>query len=156
MIVAAVFTPVYFEALRFWSKVDFSGECWRWMAYAQKSGGYGKFRFRGEAHLAHRVAYRLTVGPIPRGLFIDHVRARGCAGGRCVNPAHLEPVTNAENVRREAALRPRRTHCKSGHELTPENTYRYDRSRGERKWIDRHCVICAKAKSLRRFHESRR
>lgn len=45
---------------------------------------------------AHRFVYELLVGPIPAGLTIDHL----CRVTSCVRPDHLEPVTNAENVRR--------------------------------------------------------
>lgn len=97
---------------RYWSKVDRSGgdnACWLWTAFTQK--GYGRF----EGVVAHRVAYELLVGPIPDGLQLDHL----CRVRQCVNPAHLEPVTNAENARRAAVAR---THCVHGHEFTPENT----------------------------------
>lgn len=56
---------------------------------------------------AHRVAYELYVGPIPIGLVIDHT----CEVKWCCNPAHLEPVTNAENLRRAYRL------CQRGHEF---------------------------------------
>jgi hypothetical protein len=62
------------------------------------------------AAYAHRVAYELLVGPIPEGLTLDHVRDRGCTSTACVKaiadergPAHLEPVTMEENVRRASA-----------------------------------------------------
>jgi len=84
---------------RFWSKVVRHGptECWPWVGTI--SGGYGVFRlgnrFAGNTG-AHRFAYEMLRGPIPKGLHIDHL----CQNKRCVNPAHLEPVTLAENVRR--------------------------------------------------------
>lgn len=89
-------------AERFWSKVDKNGpdDCWLWTGSCQ-GAGYGLIGDgAGGLLLAHRVAYELLVGPIPAGRHIDHVKARGCRHRHCVNPAHLEPVTNAENCRR--------------------------------------------------------
>jgi hypothetical protein len=89
------------EPERFWLKVDRQdqGECWRWTGAV--AGGYGRFwigpgRARGRPVQAHRFAYELLVGPIPDGLTIDHL----CLNKLCVNPAHMEPVTGAENSRR--------------------------------------------------------
>jgi hypothetical protein len=91
---------------RFDAKVDFRGpnECWLWTGATSK--GYGSFRPGGMATpaVAHRLAYERWVGPIPEGMEIDHVKARGCRSRRCVNPAHLEPVTGLENSRREARI----------------------------------------------------
>ncbi|MFZ2529632.1 MAG: HNH endonuclease signature motif containing protein [Rhodococcus sp. (in: high G+C Gram-positive bacteria)] len=95
------------------------------------------------------MAYELSVGDIPEGLVIDHL----CRVRHCVNPAHLEPVTNRENTlrgdcvdaNRERSLS--RTHCKHGHELTPKNTYidprgyrecRTCRRAAERRWRQSH------------------
>ncbi len=60
------------------------------------SEGYGHLSVKGKLMLAHRASYELFVGPIPDGLEMDHL----CVNPPCVNPAHLEPVTNAENQRR--------------------------------------------------------
>jgi HNH endonuclease len=89
--------------LRFFRKVQYDGEtgCWLWQG-ALHSAGYGFLSVGGRNQLAHRVAYRLFVGPIPDGLELDHL----CRVKHCVNPAHLEPVTTAENLRRGREARP--------------------------------------------------
>lgn len=104
---------------RFWQKVDRSGDCWLWTA-GRTPEGYGKFWLGGKTVLAHRVAYTLEHGPIPDRLHLDHL----CRVRHCVNPAHMEPVTHRENVLRGegvAAKAARMTHCKHGHEFTPDN-----------------------------------
>jgi hypothetical protein len=84
---------------RFWSKVAWGGdeECWQWLR-ATNRDGYGQFHVPGHGMgAAHRVAYELEVGEIPKGLTLDH----NCENKSCVNPLHLEPVTQAENNRRK-------------------------------------------------------
>ena len=81
---------------------------------------------------AHRVAYEYFIADIPDGLHIDHL----CRVRACCNPWHLEPVTQAENNRRAHRDNPK-THCKQGHEFTPENTRQTARQR--------HCRACATA-----------
>lgn len=85
-----------------------SNGCWLWNG-ARTAAGYGWVRVNGESVAAHRWAYETLVGPIPDGLHIDHLCHTNdltCRGGDacphrpCVNPSHLEPVTNAENARR--------------------------------------------------------
>jgi hypothetical protein len=104
---------------RFWSKVDKTGECWLWRGSVNGSG-YGRFWLSANTYvMAHRFAYELEVGPISEGLHIDHVRSRGCRSRRCVNPAHLEPVTQLENTRRGGNSA--KTHCKNNHPLFGDN-----------------------------------
>lgn len=86
---------------RFWRKVipEPNTGCWLWTGC--QSTAYGRYHVANMAmRPAHRVAYTALVGPIPKGLELDH----RCCTPACVNPQHLDPVTSAENVRR-ASLR---------------------------------------------------
>lgn len=104
-------------AERFWAKVEKTDTCWLWRGALQPNG-YGRFgstqRSQVGNWLAHRMAYTLAVGPIPEGLTIDHL----CRNRACVNPAHLEPVTQGENN-----LRAYDGKCRAGHPFTTETTY---------------------------------
>lgn len=114
---------------KFWAKVNKSGSpeypwCWIWTGYKSK-GGYGKFWDGSRTVLAHRLAYEWLIEPVPAGLVSDHI----CRNRACVNPGHIEPVTNAVNIRRGrfdtpaiakhivalTAQRRAKTHCKHGH-----------------------------------------
>lgn len=93
--------------------------CWIWQGYVDKRG-YGR-GWTGET--AHRSLYRHLRGDFPADYHVDHL----CRVTRCVNPEHMEPVTAAENRRRQTAAK---THCKRGHEVTPENRHRNDPAYG--------------------------
>lgn len=90
--------------------------CWLWTGtFSGGKGDYGYFKALGETR-AHRVAYRLFVGDIPKGLVIDHI----CRVTFCVNPKHLRVVTRFENTlcgTNFIADNVRKTHCIRGHSL---------------------------------------
>ena len=146
-------------AERYWPKVNKQGAvparrpdlgpCWEWMA-SHNGLGYGQFRAGPVMVRAHRWAYEHLVGPIPAGLDLDHL----CGNRGCVNPAHLEPVTERENVLRggmpNGALA-KRTHCGRGHAFDEANTYyRPDGGRRCRK-----CLVIQVRRSARRYQAER-
>lgn len=75
--------------------------CWIWAGSKTTGYGYGRVVIRGQYYLAHRAMYTQEVGPIARGLTLDHL----CEIKACVNPAHLEVVTIQENIRRRDVRR---------------------------------------------------
>ncbi|HEY1105142.1 MULTISPECIES: HNH endonuclease signature motif containing protein [Streptomyces] len=98
------------------------GGCWQWTGYLMPNG-YARISVDGERQYAHRVAYEAFVAPIPAGLVIDHL----CRNRGCVNPDHLDAVTQRVNVLRgesHAAARARQVACIRGHRFDHANTYR--------------------------------
>lgn len=121
---------------QFWDHVDASGDCWEWVGYRDPRG-YGRVRPQEGGSLAHRVAWTLLCGPIPKGLTLDHL----CRNHSCVNPAHLEPVTQRLNALRGfgwAGRHARKTHCVNGHLFDSSNT----RLRDHDGHPERVCIAC--------------
>lgn len=138
---------------RFWSKVDKDGpvpdyapelgSCWLWTGLLQK--GYGRFSVDQRYQFAHRFSLSLVGRVVPSGYHTDHL----CRIRACVNPTHLDIVTPQMNLLRGDTIPARnaaKTHCKHGHEFTPENTYRRTDNAG------RQCRVCIRA-SRARFKE---
>lgn len=129
--------------------------------------GYGQFWLDGKTWRAHRASWSLHGNPLPTApLELDHKchDPKTCAGGnrclhrRCINPGHLQVSTKKNNNSPErannkdsarangllgAAAQRAKTHCKYGHEYSPENTYTYH---GRRQ-----CITCNKKRELLRI-----
>lgn len=126
--------------------VDEATGCWNWTG-ATNHGGYGVhsvtvgYRKRKQ-YRVHRLTYELLVGPIPGDLTIDHL----CRNRVCANPAHLEPVTASENVRRGMA---NIVACKYGHPFDEINTFYRLRPDG---YTQRVCRACARVNKLAAYH----
>jgi hypothetical protein len=107
---------------RFVAKVIAGPNGCRLWTGAKNDGGYGQLHHDGRTQYVHRLAYETFVGPIPDGFQIDHL----CRTRLCVNPEHLEAVTQRENILRgesAQAHHARATHCIAGHPLSGDNLY---------------------------------
>lgn len=122
-----------------------------WQVAGPRYFGYGRWR----RSTAHRAIYLEVVGPIPDGYQVDHLchdpqecePGEGCTHRGCINPDHLEAVSPAVNTYRSGnpfAVNARKTHCKRGHEFTPENTTLAKSNASGR--FQRVCRKCAAAK----------
>jgi len=106
---------------RFFARVDKKRGCWNWTGGTggTKEHTYGVYG----GTTAHRWAYGYFVEKVPEDRVVDHL----CGNKMCVNPAHLEVVTQRENLLRSKktlnAINAAKTHCKEGHEFTEKNTY---------------------------------
>lgn len=135
--------------MRFWHKLVVLGNgCWVWTGSVNKKG-YGHFRLDGKIQAPHRLTREQVHGPIPEGLVPDHL----CRIRSCAHYDHTECVTHRVNILRGQGIAARhavQTHCKRGHEFTPENTY-YSASRHG----NRSCKPCTVAAVLKRQVEKR-
>lgn len=129
--------------VKLWNKIspEPNTGCWLWTG-AINSGGYSNMKHGDKYTCAHRVSYEFYRGPIPEGMVVDHL----CRVKSCVNPSHMEIVTQRTNVLRGDVPT---THCPNGHEYTSDNTYLSKQKRG---WVSKNCRICTieRAKEYRR------
>ena len=104
-----------------WRRGRVPSDCWDWIGSVNKRTGYGKKQFDGRTLLAHRWMYERMIGPIPTGMVINHI----CRNRRCVNPQHLEVVTQTVNCRKGI-----------GSKLTADHVYSIKAAYANRRWGD--------------------
>lgn len=122
-------------------------DCWLWTG-PKNPGGYAAFtcttREGPKTRSVHRLMYQMLVGTIPERMDLDHL----CRVRHCVNPAHLEPVTRSENLRRGMTgnhPHTRKEHCPQGHPYSGENL-KVSRSR-------RYCRECNRVRASENYHK---
>ena len=117
--------------------------CWLWTGAVNHVTGYGWIRDPrvGRSNYAHRVSYREFVADIPDDLTVDHL----CFQKSCVNPTHLDAVSQRVNTLRcassPATINSLKTSCPNGHPYV-ENR--------------RRCLQCHREKERLRYRLSRK
>lgn len=126
------------------NSTNFNGPngCWEWTKTLNDEG-YGIYAHTEMGNVfAHRLALHVAGRPVPVDLTVDHL----CFNRKCVNPGHLDIVPMAVNILRgmtAGGRNARKTHCKHGHEFTPENTY-IGKSRSKIGTTTRTCKTCTR------------
>lgn len=109
-----------------------------WLYAGATTMGYGVIKDKGRQRKVHIIVYESVHGNVPDGLELDHLCHNNdltCLGGtncihrRCFRPDHLEAVPHLINTQRGNHANRDATHCRKGHEYTPDNTYAPDDKR---------------------------
>lgn len=126
------------------SRIVLDADCILW-TYWLSDSGYGKVEHHGKPRRIHRLAFEMEIGPIEKGMVLDHL----CRRRNCFNPYHLQPVTNKTNCRRgDTGIKQRiKTHCPQGHPYDHKNTRHGLDKRG---WMYRHCKTCDRLRASAR------
>lgn len=100
-------------------KKDSKSQCYNWTSFVRRDG-YGVIWIKNKNIPVHRFFYELLVDTIPKGFVLDHL----CRNRKCVNPDHMEVVTDKINILRGVgitAINSKKTHCIRGHPFSGDN-----------------------------------
>lgn len=144
------------QLTNFWKKVNKTDLCWLWTATLDKDG-YGRFWLSSKAYRpSHVISHLIHGGNIPEGHVVHHK----CYTPSCVNPHHLEAVTQKQNLhdvdsKTLPKLNSEKLYCPVGHPYDEKNTYW-----GKGKYgLVRYCLICRRNRdreAQRRYRAQRR
>jgi len=131
-----IFSTIKISDCSFYNKIP----CWDWQGKPD-ANGYGRLvNCLTNTGYAHRAIYQILVQPISDLVVCDHL----CKNRICVNPAHIEVVSSAENGKRKINQNAKKTHCKRGHQFNFENTIiRYSKYG---RFMSRDCRTCYQSK----------
>lgn len=121
---------------RFWSKIEIINNCWNWKGFKNRQG-YGRFRISSVDYLSHRISYFIKNEDLDPNLTIDHL----CKNTSCVNPDHLEEVTQKENISRGNTGKHQNHHNKFKTQCPNGHPYDVVDKEGTRR-----CSLCLKKK----------
>ena len=137
---------------RFDVKVERTQSCWIWHG-ATNQKGYGRFYYEGRTIPAHHFALWQAGRTVPPSLTVDHL----CRNPSCVNPEHMEVVSNRENILRgvgPTATNARKTECVNGHDIANAKAY-FKSGRGfTRVCLEYSRLSCAAWRTKRRHERS--
>lgn len=129
-------TPKAIERFHTKYVIDDVTGCWNWTGTLAVKG-YGRFSIGGRTPVAHRASWTIANGrEVPEGLALDHL----CRNRGCVNPEHLEVVSEGENISRGTASSASTLRnilggieeCARGHDMTLPGAWRYNVPQGKR------------------------
>ena len=140
-------SPTISELQRISKKFQISEtKCWLWQGSLSPTG-YSYIGYRGKTHRGHRLLYQMLRGETPKELVCDHL----CRVRHCINPYHIELVTQRENLERGLSLVPE-DYCKRGHKMEGDNLY-FIPTRGARTC--RACRVYRRKKYYERDKEAK-
>jgi hypothetical protein len=118
----------------FWSRVVKTAHCWEWSGSKNPVKYYGTLTYQNKSLYAHRVAWVLINGQIPKGKFILH----SCDNPPCVRLDHLRIGDHQDNVtdciNRGRQNNQKKKTCPRGH--------KYDSVAFVRGGMRRYCILC--------------
>jgi hypothetical protein len=133
------------DVLRYARPVIDTERCWRWPGFHRKSDGRPVL----SGQYVYRMIYEAATGEPCPPLSAHH----RCRNSWCINPWHLEPLTQGEHLTEHGLSgdwgQALKTHCPQNHPYDAENTYTWVRKRKGKLITERQCRICRRESTKR-------